>query len=378
MRKAVGLVLLIGLFASCGDREPRIDKVFEDGVEVVLNHVKPYKIKGRPSTVSLEQVLSIDLEREDLAEAGLMSGGEWDVDRDGNIFIVGFKNRENFIYRFDRTGLLAGSFGRRGQGPGELQWPFLSGVSENGETAVTDFGFKYVVYDRNGAVLREQKLGRQTPRVEALVNGNFLALRPRPDLRKGSTYVDVLTLCDGEFTDLRILDRYERASDDSKQIPYFMWRVLGDRIIIANEARGYELWVYDLDGNLIKKIRKEYRPVRVTEVIKEAILGPDYRRPGTSQAGYFLDPLPPMNQFFTDNEGRVFVMTYEPGARLEEYLWDIFDPDGVFIGRMSLNIEWAGLYVGPRYTFIKNGRLYCHRVKESGYHELIVYKVTWK
>ena len=378
MKKTFGLLLVIGFFASCSDREPRIDRVFEDGVEVVLNHIKPYKIKGRPSTVSLEQILSIDLEREDLAAAGLMSGGEWDVDGDGNIFIVGFKNRENFIYRFDRTGLLTGSFGRRGQGPGELQWPFLSCVSDNGETAITDFGFKYVVYDRDGAVLREQKLGRQTSRVEALGNGNFLAIRPRPDLGKGSTYVDVLTLCDGAFTDLKILDRYERPSDDSKQIPYFMWRVLGDRIIIANEARGYELWVYDLDGNLVRKIRKDYRPVKVTEEIQEAILGPDYRRSVTSPAGYFPDPLPPMNQFFTDDEGRIFVMTYEPGGRPGEYLWDIFDPDGVFIARLGLNIEWAGLYVGPRYTFIKNGRLYGHRVKESGYHELIVYRMTWK
>jgi hypothetical protein len=85
-----------------------------------------------------------------------------------------------------------------------------------------------------------------------------------------------------------------------------------------------------------------------------------------------------MNQFFTDDEGRIFVMTYEPGVRPGEYLWDIFDSDGAFIARIGLNIEWAGLYVGPRYTFIKNGRLYGHRVKESGYHELIVYRVTWK
>jgi len=71
-------------------------------------------------------------------------------------------------------------------------------------------------------------------------------------------------------------------------------------------------------------------------------------------------------------------MTYEPGPVPGEYLWDIFNADGIFVGRRALNVLWAGLYVGPHYTFIKNGHLYCHRVKETGYHELVVSKVTWR
>lgn len=378
MKKALCALLGLGLLASCADREPRIDRTFEGGVEVVLNHREPYRIKGQPSTFSLEEVLAIDLERADLAEAGLGTGGEWDVDDDGNIYIVGFKNRESFVYRFDRTGRLASSFGRRGQGPGELQWPFFSGVSKNGEAAITDFGVKFIVYDRDGAVLQERRLERQTTRVDPLRNGKYLAFRPRPELMTADAFVNVLTLCDGEFKDLKLLDRLEWPTDNSKQIPFFMWRVSGDGIIIANQARGYELWVYNLDGDLVRKIRKEYRPVRVTKEIKEAILGPGYQRAGSSQGKYFPDPLPPLNQFFIDDEGRIFVMTYEPGPDPGEYLWDIFNADGVFIGRKALNVLWAGLYAGPHYTFIKNGRLYCHRVKESGYHELVVSTVTWK
>jgi hypothetical protein len=377
MRKPICLLLGIGFLIWCGGRERQVDRVFENGVEVVLNHLEPYKIKDRPSMISLEKVLSIDLEREELARGGLLSGGEWDADDDGNIFIVGFKNSENFIYRFDRTGLLTGSFGRRGQGPGEILGPSLSGVY-GGEIALSDLiGMKYIVYDLEGRVLREERLGHPT-RLGLLGNGKFVAFGPRPDLATAKAFYNHLTLCDAEFNELKVLDRYEFPSDDSRQYPFFMWRVSGDRIIVANEARGYELWVYDLDGRLIRKIRKEYRPVRATEEIKEAILGPDYRRSGSPQGRYFPDPLPPLNQFFTDDEGRIFVMTYEPGAHPGEHIWDIFNPDGVFIARTALNILWAGLYLGSRYTFIKNGHLYYHRVKESGYHELIVCKVTWK
>jgi len=71
-------------------------------------------------------------------------------------------------------------------------------------------------------------------------------------------------------------------------------------------------------------------------------------------------------------------MTYEPGAHPGEYTWDIFNPEGVFIGRVALDIKWSGLYLGSRYTFIKNGQLYNHRVKESGYHDLVVSRVLWR
>jgi hypothetical protein len=370
----LGAIFLV----ACGERGSQVDKVIENGVEVVLNHLEPYKIKGQPATFSLEKVLSIDMERADLAEAGMGTAGEWDADEGGNIFVVGFKNKENFIYRFDPMGRLTGSFGRRGQGPGELQWPFLGGVSATGEVTLADYMQKLIVYDETGALLREVKLRRPALHIDALANGKFLTFGFRPELSSGGLFVDVLALCDGEFAEIKILDRYERTADNARQVPYFMWRVSGNRIFIANEARGYEIWVYDLDGNLGRKIRKEYRPVGVTEEIKDAILGPDYRRSGIRQDEYFPHPLPPLNQFFADDAGRIFVMTYERGPEPGEYLWDIFNPDGVFIGRRALNIVWATLYLGPRYTFVKKGRLYCHHEKETGFHELAVYKMAWK
>ncbi|MCJ7680103.1 MAG: hypothetical protein MUP70_05200, partial [Candidatus Aminicenantes bacterium] len=131
-------------------------------------------------------------------------------------------------------------------------------------------------------------------------------------------------------------------------------------------------------GTLVRKIRKKYRPIKVTEEIKDAVLGPNYRKSGIPQDKYFPNPLPPLNQFFADDGGRIFVMTYEPGPNPGEYIWDIFNKDGVFVGRKALNILWASLYLVPRYTFVKNGNLYCHQEKESGFHELVVYKMIWK
>ena len=43
--------------------------------------------------------------------------------------------------------------------------------------------------------------------------------------------------------------------------------------------------------------------------------------------------MPPFHALFADDGDRLFVMTYEEGINPGEYMYDIFDPDGVCIGR---------------------------------------------
>ena len=54
----------------------------EDGVEVIVNHLEPYKIKGEPSTLHLEEKFTLDTERDEIAEIGLTDTQDFDVDSD--------------------------------------------------------------------------------------------------------------------------------------------------------------------------------------------------------------------------------------------------------------------------------------------------------
>lgn len=118
MKKVSLIVLFLAAASSCKSGE-KIDRITENGVEVVLNHIRPYKLKTQPSTFDLQTILTIDTEREDIVQVGMGEAGEFDVDGQGNIYIVAFKNQKNFIYRFDPQGRLLNSFGRNGQGPGK-------------------------------------------------------------------------------------------------------------------------------------------------------------------------------------------------------------------------------------------------------------------
>jgi len=147
------------------------------------------------------------------------------------------------------------------------------------------------------------------------------------------------------------------------------------------KERGYEISVYDLEGNLQRKVRKEYTSINISEEHKkkflkeiESVAGEELRK-----KVYFPKYWPPFRYFFTDDNGRLFVMTYEKGKNLNEYEYDIFNSNGVFVGRISLgNIQEIPLGELELGVKAKSNCLYCLREKESGYKKLVVYKMRWE
>jgi hypothetical protein len=90
--------------------------------------------------------------------------------------------------------------------------------------------------------------------------------------------------------------------------------------------------------------------------------------------------MPPFHYFFLDEEGRLYVKTYEKGDKQGEYIHDIFDSNGIFFTRASM--PGYGMPYNPQVALnrakAKNHRLYCLREKESGFKELVVYKMNWE
>ena len=164
-------------------------------------------------------------------------------------------------------------------------------------------------------------------------------------------------------------------------MPYIHSCVFGEKIFEGNSEREYEIHVYDFNGNLIKKIKKEYSPVPINAENKETILKLFERMPEEiKKTIYFPDNFPPFQRlFFTDDKGRLFVMTYEKGKKPREFIYDIFNSDGAFIGRTGLeNYGQDVMQMGPLPAISKNGFLYYVREKENGYKELVAYKMNWE
>jgi len=378
LKKLVCILLVAGLLSSCGGRKSRVDKVTEDGIEVVLNHLEPYKIKGEASRLILKEDVRLDLEKSEYSGLGLKEPFFAEADGEGNIYLVEFyQDSEYLLYKFAGDGKFLKRFGKKGQGPGELQWVSALVVEPNGHVLVSDMGLgKVIEFDGEANIAKETKVNYALREVVPLKNGHYLGRKNASDPRGMA-----LCLFDADFNELKRLDFVDMSDiAPGKRTPgtimAFPWLVAGDRIYIGNEQRGYDIWVYDLDGQLVRKIRKEFKPAPYPEEFKKQTEELAARQPALNL--YARSDTPPFNSFFTDDEGRLLVMTYERDQNTGDYIHDVYDKDGVLIARVPIGASGIlARALNPLRATAKNGRYYRLVFKENGYPEVIVYRMAW-
>jgi hypothetical protein len=381
MKKLIYLSLIISLFFFCGPKQRKVEKIMEDGVEVILNQIEPYKTKGEPSTFILDEEFTIDTEAEDLAGLGIKGIDELDVGLDGDIY---FSSGEK-IFKFDKTGKFTQTIGRNGQGPGEYQMASGLRITDSGQLSFYDAeNAKFLFFNPDGTLKEEVK---KTARMFTFLgiyldNGNFL-LRERHDDPKKGIRTFQYTLLDKNFEKIKNLQPSFWI-----EIPYFQpskisllgysmsHGVSNDKIFVSsNMKEDLEIEVYNFQGDLLRKVIKETEKLRVSNEYKERIIkrwksSPAWEEWDLKNKHYFPDFFPPFKEFWVDDEARILVETYAEGEEPDEVLLQIFNPEGIFIGTKYLK--------EARTRKFKNNRLYSVYRKESGYEELVVYKMKWE
>jgi len=375
---SISIVLLI---IGCTKQE-KVERIVEDGVEIIVNHLEPYKIRGEPTTLHLEEEFSIDTESDAVAETGLTVIHNFDIDSEGSLYFLNRRSGEDFIFKFNHKGNFVTSFGRKGQGPGELMRPIFLRVDYKDDIVITDIVGKIVSFGKDGSYKKQVKTEQILAQALPLDNGNYLAKKRifNPD----GNYVEwPLLLCGPELEVIKELGRYKQPNyRDKWGFPEdnFVSCVSEGKIFMGNSESGYEIRVYDLAGNLKRKIRKEFRPVEVTEELKKKTME---ELEGSNVAFmtdgiFFHKHCPAFQYFFTDDKGHVFVMTYEESENPREYVYDVFNGPGIFISRIYLDNMVRRGSIGRKFATAKNRRLYCLKEKENGQLELVVYRMIWE
>ena len=385
MKKLICLLLILIFSSFCGSNQEKakesqqnLELDLNEG-EVVENYIEPHKIEGEPTDFYLEPVSSIDFERDDIAEIGLIGAGYFDIDSNENIYFASGRNERNYIYKFDREGNFITSFGKKGQGPGEIQFVRLFGIDNEDRILVQDhYNKKVLFFETDGSLIKETRFGKKLFAMYPLPNGNYIVnWNNRTGIKREGDYLpNGLSLYNSDLEEIKILDIYKstmplKGFKGTNFNPIFFWIISNGNIYIANEDRGYEILQYDFEGNLLKKIRKEFTPLVVT---RDYIERTEKYFARMNRKVWFPKHWPPFTSFFTDDEGRIFVKTYEKGADEGEFIFDIFNTEGKFVGRKTLNI-YSEQFV---YAKVKRNHLYCIQDKESGYKEFVVYKMRWE
>lgn len=360
------LIFLISISLAGADK---IEVKTINGVQVVFNPKNPAPPKGTPAKLTLKEEFSLGegkKEEEIFSEISSIA-----VDDEGNIYLL--DGKENKILVFDKKGKYLRSFGKKGQGPGEMSMPAGIHLTPDKELMVDDsLNRKLIFFSLDGKFLRNISTATffSLAGVELDSQGNMIA---QVFIFVNNKINREIKKFDKELNPLFTISTYDLSNILAGKInPFSMfiiYRVGKDDTILIGNLDQYEIKVLNSEGKVIKRILKEYEPVKVTEEHKKEMLeripsGFPYRdRLELPKA------LPPYRNFFLDEQGRIFVETFEKGKTKGEHLHDIFDAAGNYIARLALKGEEH---------FIKGEKLYSIEETEDGFQVLKCYSVRWE
>jgi hypothetical protein len=388
LKRLFCLLLATGLLVSWSWEGQKVKRIVEGGVETVLNPIDPYRLPGESSSVVLEKEFVIDAEDPDLLKAGLTDIFRFGVGSDGSIYIAQRPRKDMpVVFKFEKGGRLQTSFGRFGQGPGEIERCAYFGVIGRDEVYALDAQARRIItFGPSGELLNETRLPTSLLGAIPLENGNYLSPRAEAFPNEGQEEV-AFDLLDRQCARIKTIHSFKFPLQPmgAEKINAYLTNPVGsfdtDRIYVGLPGKEYELLVFDLGGNLLRKIRKVYEPISITAAFREAVLS---RLPqGSPVAGRleFPDHKPSFQSIFSDEKGRIFVSTSEVDKASGQNICDIFNAAGIFIGRAAvgyfdlLKMYWEGMSLD---VVAKNGRLYVLHEKENGYKEIIVSKAIWR
>jgi len=332
-----------------------------------------------PNYVELGEILfSVDTSQKENIDKGVYDFRDFDIDSKGNIFILIPQTDSDWIYKYDSSGNFVRFFARKGQGPGEMLIPRRININEDDLLTVDDPARRsLLIFNNSGKFMRSYKLPSGIRHADLLKNGCFLTTKRRVDPENEGYSYFVLTLCDENFNTYKELAVYPLPPRSpevlSAKISSYYWEVINNKIYYGSDEEGYEIKIFDLNGNLLNTVSKKYTPVKYWEGMKKAELErfekirEAYGNPAMTI--YFPKHMPPFHSFFINDDGYLFVRTFE--KKEEETVHDIFDPEGKFTGRLVM--DSFGKYGTGLYTYARaqNGRVCYLREKEGGYKELV-------
>jgi len=342
----------------------------EDGIQVVYNPKQPAPPPGTPKKLILTQELSIgEKETEDYMFSEIFS---FDVDDDGNIYVLDTK--EACIKVFDRDGKHIRVIGRKGQGPGEIQMASQMHITAANEILLYDTANRRIsFFSFEGECLKEIPAGKYMfARTIPDSKGNIIAQslifgeKPVYEIIKFDSYLNpILTL--------KTLPAEGFESNIIQMVrPVFNVRVMPDDHIAMGSSSEYEIHIVNPEGKTVRKIIKDYTPVKITDEEKE-----EWKKSFEGEhlpPGYKLETSNYQNPywyFICGNDGRIYARIFEKDKKGYFY-WDVFDSQGRYITKFSLPENEIIQHVK------KNKMYILIRENEKGIPVVKRYNIEWK
>jgi len=291
------------------------------------------------------------------------------VDPEGNVYVLDSLDRA--VKKYDQAGRFVWSIGRTGQGPGEFQGiPYgLSYHPLAKSLMVMDPAGRLSWFLPDGGFIRSVKLSQGI--VFSALCDSAGKIYLRKDAQDGTHRLIVLD-AEGRGVLSEIM-KIPQKSGGNPFGPYGSWTIDAMDSLIYGFGEPYELQVFDSGGRLIRKIVKLYDPVRIPKFMLDKYRATDVP-PGLTLPRVTRTHMPAFGNFFVDDRGRLFVHTWDGTSEGREELYDIFDADGRFFGRVSLNLRF---YRDGHVCVLRKDKLYALEEGEEEVGIVRRYSVRW-
>ncbi|MCX6576737.1 MAG: 6-bladed beta-propeller [Candidatus Aminicenantes bacterium] len=293
------------------------------------------------------------------------------VDNGGNIYVGDLK--QACVKVFDKAGAYLRTIGRRGQGPGEMSGVLSVSVNPNNQELIVSDAHKLIFFDLQGRFKRNIMLRGMATHASLDRQGNVFAWIS--DIRERRS---ILRLFSPDMTKILsdiVVD--PDLPDRNMYSPRACWILDPQGRLIFGYAKTYEISFYDEHLKVIKKIVREYEPVKVTEADKKIYMK---RSLPPGHSGPVKQPCPSVHaafrSFFLDDQGHFFIQTWERTSDGRQDIYDVYDSEGRFFGRIALNVHPD--FINPIPRILRNNKLYAVEVDEEGYEVVKRYSVAWR
>jgi len=249
------LIVTVVLFSLHCAQDKWEGEIYTQGNVKVVENKGPGLWEGEEGKdISFEETLSLGQEQ---GEDHLMFYRLRDlaVDSDLNLYVLDAGNHR--IIKFNKNGQFVWKAGRKGQGPGEFQYPRNITFSPEKELVVGD-GRRVHFFTKEGEYLRSIRIDKSYHDFYFLPDGRILVsvfVRGRPGVA-AEYYTD-----GGEFIK-EFTDEYrygpELSFGGGVSIGGRGVQLIGDKIYLSLPDQ-YEIREYDLEGNLIAKIKRNIK-----------------------------------------------------------------------------------------------------------------------
>lgn len=154
IKHAIITLSFIALFINCSDSEVNYTIESLDGVEYITNHFPKYRDNTR---ISLEHVRTIGTLDQGDSNYQLFHPTDIALTKDGSLFVVDAGNFR--VQKYDKNGKYVGTFGVKGQGPGELMKPDGIALDMDENIYIADGeNVRITKYSPDGELLKTLKL----------------------------------------------------------------------------------------------------------------------------------------------------------------------------------------------------------------------------